>query len=267
MFKRKQLPYENTLPFQGKKLNYRVLGNPKKPPIILVHGAMESRGWDEFEELISKHYLAYVLDLPGFGASDNLDGRYSIETLSESLYTFISQMSFEKTPIIALSMGTLVTVRAVANGCSKGEIILGGMPFAIENKKVGLVSKAPLFLKRLLLKFDFVREAILLPLVDETLNETHTSKLQEKLARMQSTHENTISDIDLTKEAEINMTNFYPKLKNRHLLLYGEKDPLQFTAAKHHLKFTVIPKAEHNLYRTSPRETLKAVLNFLNRKG
>lgn len=263
IFKRSQLPYDHTVPFQGKKLNYRVLGNPKNSPVILVHGAMESRDWDEFEKLISQHYLTYVLDLPGFGASDNLSGKYSIETLSESLCTFITQMSFESVPIIALSMGTLVAVQTAVNGCSRGKIVLGGMPFAIENKKVGLVNKAPLFLKRLALKFDVVRKKVLIPLLDETLNETYTTNSEDKLARMKSTHENTISDIDLTKEAELNITNFYPKMKNRHILLYGEKDPLQFTAQKHHLKFTIISGAEHNLYRTNPKETLKVVLDFL----
>lgn len=264
LFHRRQLPYENTVLFQGQKINYRLLGTKKNPKVVMVHGAMESRDWEKFEDEASKYFYAYVIDLPGFGGSDHIPNtRYTVNLLSDALGAFLKNLGLEAAPIIALSMGTLVTTLAAAKGYTHGKLLLGGMPFEIPGGKADLANRAPLWLKRFVLKINILRQKILIPILDSTLNETYAESPEVKLAQMASTHHHTISDIDLADETKNKLPKYFTEVKNPSLFMYGENDPLQNAARTKGVKFIIIPKAEHNLYRTNPEAAIKTILNFL----
>ena len=55
------------------KVRYAELGEPAKPPVLLLHGVPENlQGWYAVAPLLAEKYHVLALDWPGFGGSDPL---------------------------------------------------------------------------------------------------------------------------------------------------------------------------------------------------
>lgn len=89
-------------------INVAEIGEGK--PLIFIHGWASSwQGWGLLAKELAPHYKIYMLDLPGFGDSDQLP-RYSLDIISEYVSTFIDSYVPKPKAIIGASAGTFLAV-------------------------------------------------------------------------------------------------------------------------------------------------------------
>src|SRR3990167_320412 len=133
LVKRHQLKPERSYFFNNARMGFSVIGKGK--PVILLHGSIISNPWYGFEEELAKFYKVYIPYLPGFGSSDAVNGkRHTTDLFADALCTFVNETKQNYTPVVALSLGGVVTVKSAAKGCIRGELILVGMPGKVVSK-------------------------------------------------------------------------------------------------------------------------------------
>ena len=105
---RNKLEFENIYEFEGFRMNYRTLG--EGAPVVLLHGSMYSPPWDGFENKLAEHFKVYTPDMPGFGGSEPIDGHvHNTDLFADAFCEFIKSEELQESPIISLSLGTVVS--------------------------------------------------------------------------------------------------------------------------------------------------------------
>ena len=66
--------------------------------------------WEGQIEALSKVAHVISLDLPGFGASQTVDGDYSLDTLAEVVHDFLRKLGHERVVLGGLSMGGYIAL-------------------------------------------------------------------------------------------------------------------------------------------------------------
>lgn len=90
----------------GINLNYAKIGLGK--PLIFIHGWTNNwEGWIPLAEKLKKFFTLYLIDLPGFGDSDNLP-RYTLEGNARYTAQFLHNLGEKAAGVIGLSMGSFV---------------------------------------------------------------------------------------------------------------------------------------------------------------
>ncbi|WP_107987067.1 alpha/beta fold hydrolase [Rhodococcus sp. OK519] len=81
------------------------------PPLLLLHGSgIGVSGWRNYRDNLdtfARHFHCYVLEFPGFGISDPVDGNPVI-TAASSVTRFMDALDIESAAIIGNSMGGVV---------------------------------------------------------------------------------------------------------------------------------------------------------------
>lgn len=108
---------DNIAKVDNINLNYKISGNDKNPPILLIHGLFSSS--DDFLSLskkLSDRYRVISLDLIGFGLSDkgsNLD--YSSENMAKLCNDLMSSLGYKRFSVLGHSMGGGVAIHMALN--------------------------------------------------------------------------------------------------------------------------------------------------------
>lgn len=93
----------------GKKIHFVTLG--QGPALLFVHGWNNNwHGWWPVAKLLKDRFTLYLVDLPGFGHSDQLP-RYDMETQAQYLAGLIKTLPQQPEAVVGLSMGSLVTAQ------------------------------------------------------------------------------------------------------------------------------------------------------------
>jgi 4,5:9,10-diseco-3-hydroxy-5,9,17-trioxoandrosta-1(10),2-diene-4-oate hydrolase len=94
------------------KLVYECTGDPKNPPLILLHGWMSHRGvWDSTVAILKERYYCVQIDLLGFGASDKPDtGDYSIAAQGRRVLALADALGFGRFTLMGHSMGGQISL-------------------------------------------------------------------------------------------------------------------------------------------------------------
>jgi non-heme chloroperoxidase len=99
----------------GVPLNVVSVGDPKNPPILLIHGLGQS--WisfqSQFESDLAKKYYLVAFDLRGHGGSGKPWDRaayQSRETWGEDVDRVVKKMGLKRPLVLGWSYGTLVTI-------------------------------------------------------------------------------------------------------------------------------------------------------------
>lgn len=97
-------------------------------PIIFVHGWMEDYSmWSSQIEYFSREYMVVAYDQRGHGRSDKPEKGYSIQTLSDDLFSFSQNLNIERFILIGHSMGGMAAmVFALAHPDKISKLILIG---------------------------------------------------------------------------------------------------------------------------------------------
>ena len=96
-------------------------------PLVFIHGWSNSwLGWTLLAEELAHHYKLYMVDMPGFGDSDELE-RYSIDVQSDYIAQFIESNGIQPLAITGASLGTIIAGNTLKNypHLSNNLILLG----------------------------------------------------------------------------------------------------------------------------------------------
>ncbi len=98
---------ETTYTVNGHRIIATVGGDPKNPPIFLIHGWMSHRGvWRQTIPALEGKYHYIALDLLGFGNSEKPDdGDYSIQMQGRRILAIADVLGFRKFSLVGHSMG------------------------------------------------------------------------------------------------------------------------------------------------------------------
>ncbi len=260
---RRQLPYQQTYTFQNQTMSYDVKGDG--PPAILLHGSMIADPWDDFEAKLAEAHTVYLPHLPGFGASDAIPSkRHHTDLFSESLCEFIAQNKLEKAPIISLSLGTVVSIKSAAKGCTQGKLILVGLPGKVEGQLTNIARKIPLWLQRFLVATKWGKEKILVPALYENTRNTQDKPTQKFLQLLNTTDPKSLVETDYKQEIENDLRQAWAKVPNEKVVIYGDSDAQKDSTKDLIDTYITIPNSKHNIFASQPEALLAILLSLLN---
>jgi pimeloyl-ACP methyl ester carboxylesterase len=254
---REKLPYNNTFDFLGAKINFRVLG--KGSPVILLHGSMVYDPWGGFEKVLGRKHTVYWIDLPGFGGSDIVEGRlHDTNLFSECVVEFIKSQRLLKTPIISLSLGTIIAAKVVADGHSKGKQIMVGAPGKLFGTTSRLTCLVPVFIRRLVASTNWGKKTLLIPMLRGNTGDKKGDDTR-LLRSLMVTDPRALADINYQREIEFEMPRVLSKIiKMPITFVYGGFDNQKDT---NHLikKYHTIAGAGHSPFGSHGKELVKVV--------
>jgi pimeloyl-ACP methyl ester carboxylesterase len=93
-----------TIKIDGRDVHYYTAGEGE--PLVVIHGgAGDARSWWGNIKELSERYQVFAPDLPGYGSSQPLEGKYYIPELSDFIDKFAKFLHLEKFSIIGHSLG------------------------------------------------------------------------------------------------------------------------------------------------------------------
>ena len=107
-------------------VHYEVIGRGR--PLVFSHGWLGSwRYWVPAMEELSANHRAYSLDLWGFGDSDRLRGRYSIDAYVQLLFDFLDNLGVgvRRPTLVGHSLGGIVALQFATQAPDRVERVMG----------------------------------------------------------------------------------------------------------------------------------------------
>lgn len=244
-------------------MNYTVVGKGK--PVILVHGSMSYDPWCDMEYELAKDYKLYLLDLPGFGASETVKRVvHDTDLFSEALDAFIKHTKLFDAPTVGFSLGAVAAIKSATRGYLKGKIILIGLPGNINNKKLRIASLLPLQIRRAAALTSIGRRKILIPIFKDVIGIKDSKRDGILFDAMLSTSVNSLTDINMYERPENQVKNLLCYVKNETVFIYGSHDKLLYTTKNIVKNPIIIQNADHVVFSSQPAETLKIIKNQLD---
>jgi pimeloyl-ACP methyl ester carboxylesterase len=254
--KRVQLPYQNTIDFRGKKINYEETGSGK--PVILLHGSLSANPWGEWDKILAQKYTVFTPHMPGYGASDSFGNElHNEELFANALCEFVRQKNLKEAPIISYSYGTVVALRMAAKNCTTGKLILVGVPAKLTGWKFEFTTKIPLFIKRYLASTQFGKETFIAPVVNENIGRKGVSK--GLIENINQNDPKVSADVDVRQEVEIGVPKDLANTKNEKIYLYGENDGLRKSTKELIPNPIIIQGTGHNIFVGQPVKSFEVI--------
>ncbi|MFC2032104.1 alpha/beta fold hydrolase [Chloroflexota bacterium] len=111
------------------QIHYRIEGSGE--PLLLVHNATISS--DEFTDMLpflGDKCQAIAVDLPGYGMSDKLLHKYSIEDYARNLISFMDTLDIKKASFVGIGSGGSIAVEVAVNHPERvDKIVISGCPY------------------------------------------------------------------------------------------------------------------------------------------
>ena len=96
----------------GITMAYMVCGPEDGTPIVLIHGATDSRiSWAQVAPILAEKYRVYVPELRGHGNTDKPDpaeGAYTVDQHTQDIVAFMKAVGLEKANIAGHSLGSFI---------------------------------------------------------------------------------------------------------------------------------------------------------------
>jgi pimeloyl-ACP methyl ester carboxylesterase len=100
----------------GVRVRFRDEGTPGGPPVLLLHGIGRSlEDWEGLYGRLAQDHRVISMDLPGFGLSERIEGRYSMESLARFIIAALDGLG-EHRPLhlVGNSLGGAVAMKISA---------------------------------------------------------------------------------------------------------------------------------------------------------
>lgn len=259
---RKKLPYDHTFDFRGAKINYQIIGSG--PPIIFIHGSFSHDAFLGAEKELGKSFKTYLLHLPGFGGSDSIKGAVHNSSLfAEALEAFIDHSGLHEAPIIGLSLGAVVAIKAAYNGATQGPLLLIGVPAPASGFIVKATAHLPRFLKRFLSNTFLGKKYLILPAIRANITKKNSPEIEKHMMRLLSqTDAASIADIDYQREFN-EVPDLLAHIDNQIFYIYGENDVMKTKTAHFTKNHIIVPNAGHNIFVLNPHKSVEIIKQLL----
>lgn len=266
----------------GLKLNCAKVGRGQ--PLVFIHGwANNWEGWIPIIKYLKDTFTLYLVDLPGFGDSDDLN-KYSVETQARYVSLFINTLPQKPISVIGLSMGTFVVADLVYKypQDTRSGILIG--PVLKDGNTSVMTSFIKIFLESV--SKSFISETALKKIVETRMAAYAISKYVNmyKFRRKLVDSYGTIGKKKMRKEAFVqmgisvasyNLREVLTKVTLPTLLIYGKQDKVtsykfpQKNLLSHNpnLSCTVISKAGHVVPWEKPKEVAESIKKFIAKNG
>ena len=257
----------------GEHLAYIDMGDPKGPPVVLIHGYTDNaRDWVPLIPFLNKHYRLIVVDIRGHGRSDKpeccyakIDFAYDIKLLFDSLH-------IPKADVVGHSLGSMIAQVLAEEWPDRMRRVI--LISSTGGPKPGTVPKKPSYdfaaqIRQLQEPVDpdspFMIEwwASPKPVNEEFIRRQRQDAANIPLAVWLAVLEQGVNPADLQSTL--------PKLKAPTLLIWGSDDPIMEEEVRQSLR-EALPAAKvkvfaglgHNPFWEEPEAVAKVVNGFLN---
>jgi pimeloyl-ACP methyl ester carboxylesterase len=117
------------MPLTERGIHYQTLGDPAKPPLLLIMGlALSSRAWDRLPEHLARDFHVLVFDNLGTGRSPRRGVAYRMRHLAHDALAVLDAAGVRQAHVFGISMGGMIAqelairhperVRSLALGCT-----------------------------------------------------------------------------------------------------------------------------------------------------
>ncbi len=127
--------------YKGIKINYKDFGNKEGLPIIYLHGWGQNIAMMEpIAKPLEKTHRLIILDLPGFGLSDEPEEAWSLDDFVEMLKELLNKLKIDKPNLIGHSFGGKISL-LYASKYEVNKLMLLASPYKVKIKKPSLKVK------------------------------------------------------------------------------------------------------------------------------
>ena len=245
----------------GLRTRYICLGEGE--PILLLHGwGTQIESLSPLTTHLTRYRKVYVLDFPGFGASQLPPADWTVGNYTEWIYQFIAKFNLEKIALLGHSFGGRVAIKFAA-----------AWPEAVD--RLVLVDSAGVRQYETTPRFQFYRLVAKLgrPVLS-SLPPGMRKRAQWRLYKaIGSTDYLTAGSMKGTYSKVISedLEPFLPLIRARTLLIWGEQDQATPVTDARVMaqkipdnQLVVIPKAGHYPFLDQPQQVFQALDAFLS---
>ncbi len=242
----------------NRKIHYKKMGSGK--PILFVHGwGGNLYSLHALAELASKKYTAIILDLPGFGKSDNPPPHWGVEGYAELVCHFIKTLHLEKPHYVGHSFGGAIGIYIAARYQRLiDKLVLCNSSFKRE-KKVSTPAK--------LAKKMPHRNHIIFKLFEPYIKKVYYKLFHKDSDLMKYPH----LESNFRKIVTHDLTSDTKKIHTPTFIIWGEDDTMTPVLWAYELeknitnaKLKVFPGVRHNLPLKFPQEVWTEIKPFLS---
>ncbi|MSQ06118.1 MAG: alpha/beta hydrolase [Dehalococcoidia bacterium] len=109
------LPKSQFISANGLRFHYLDWGNPKAPPLLMLHGAgLCAHTWEPIAQGLAPDFHVMAFDQRGHGDTDGTPGDYLFERLGEDLAAIIQEAGWPALRVVGHSAGGLATIIAAS---------------------------------------------------------------------------------------------------------------------------------------------------------
>ena len=185
------------------KVNYKQYG--EGPDVILLHGWGQNIAMMEpIGNYLKESHRITILDLPGFGLSEEPDYAYGVIDYVEFLHAFVQEMKIKKPILIGHSFGGRISI-VYASKYDVEKVVLFGSPCVRHSYKSA---------KQSILK-TLKKVKILKPLAELMKKYTGSADYKKASPKMREV---------LVKTVNEDLSEYAKKIKVSCLLIWGEND-------------------------------------------
>lgn len=231
------------------------------PIVLILPGwADTAASWKAVQTLVSKTYDVIVLDIPGFGGSQQPDSPWNLDDYSRFAEHFVRKLGIKKLhAVVGHSNGGAMAIRAVGTSrleVSKLVLVASAGIRAVQQSKKGIL--------RIVTKTGKALSKPLPKSVQTKLRAQLYSSIGSDMLvaeHMQETFKNIVGDDVQADAANIPIPT---------LLIYGDQDtqtPARYGEMLHklmpHSKLEIVPGADHFIHVNHPELISEKVREFL----
>ena len=266
------------------QISYEVHGNGDSP-VVFLHGFGASvETWRDVQSRLAQKNKLYFLDLKGFGLSSKPDdGKYSLEDQADVVLAFIKAQDLHNVTLVGHSYGGAVCLftyfkdRSNRDGAFIRRLVLIDAAAYVQN-------------------FPFFIDILRSPFMGWVVMHLIPAQTQASITLNYLFHDaNKLSEERISRYAEFfdqpgcynsfaecaeqivpanpdSITALIRTIKAPSLILWGADDPAISVEHAYRLhkdirnsRLAIIPDCGHNPHEEAPEESIKAILNFLEK--
>lgn len=191
-------------------INYDIVGNG--PPIIMLHGwGTNYHTFDSIVTNIKKCYTVFLIDLPGFGMSDEPRYIYNLNNYVHFLKTFIEELQIDNPIILGHSFGGRIAIKYASKYENISKLIL--VDSAGIKKRLSIKKKLEILKYKILKKFYRI-----------TKNIKKYNELTNTYGSTDYINSTNIMKCVLSKVVNEDLTKLLKNIKVETLIIWGKDD-------------------------------------------